>query len=102
MPRKFKLDSRGIAEVLRSAPVASEIQSLGSSVASNVGAPTASGKPVEVRTRSRTAQGGRLSARPAVDITLAHPAGLAIEAKRGYLVKAAAASGLEVKKRRNR
>ena len=100
MARKLKLDSRGIAEVLRRAEVADAVESLGQSVKGNVGSPTASGKPVDVTTRSRTAAGGRLSARPAVDITLAHPAGLAIEAKRGYLVKAASAAGLEVKRRR--
>lgn len=99
-PSKIRLDSAGIGEVLASAAVAAKVSSLGSQVASAVGSPTASGEPVPVVTRSRTASGGRLKgSRPAVDITLAHVAGLAIEAKRGYLVKAAASAGLEVKRK---
>ena len=96
---KIRLDSDGIAEMLRSAPVETAVESLGRSVASAVGTPTASGKPIDVTTRSRTASGGRISARPAVDVTLAHPAGLAVEAKRGPLARGAASVGLEVRAR---
>lgn len=97
---RLRLDSAGIAAVLRSSEVAAQVNSLGDSVASNVGSPTATGEPIPVRVTHRTAAGGRLSARPAVDITLAHPAGVAVEAKRGPLANAAAAAGLEVKRRR--
>lgn len=96
---KIRLDSAGLAAVLRSAPVASAVEGLGASVAGAVGTPTASGRPIEVTTRSRIADGGRLSARPAVDITLADPAGLRVEAKRGPLARAAASQGLEVRRR---
>lgn len=96
---KIRLDSAGLAEVLNRAEVASLVESLGSSVAAAVGSPTAGGEPVDVVTRSRVASGGRLrGARPAVDITLAHPAGLRVEATRGPLARAAASVGLEVKK----
>lgn len=98
---KIKLDSAGIAAVLSSGPVAAEIQRLGSAVAAAVGTPTASGEPIPVKTRQRTASGGRLrGSRAAVDITLAHVAGMAVEAKRGPLVRAASSVGLEVKKQR--
>jgi hypothetical protein len=96
---KIRLDSDGIAEMLRSQRVEAAVESLGRSVESAVGTPTASGRPINVTTRSRTASGGRLSARPAVDVTLADPAGLAVEAKRGPLARAAASVGLEVRER---
>jgi hypothetical protein len=96
---KIRLDSAGIAEVLRRPAVANLVDDMASAVSANVGTPTASGRPLPVHRRSRTASGGRLSARPAVDVTIADPAGLAVEAKRGYLVKAAASAGLEVKKK---
>lgn len=96
---KIRLDSKGIAEVLRSSQVKGEVESLGRKVQAAVGAPTASGEPIPVERRSRVADGGRLSARPAVDVSLAHPAGMAVEAKRGPLVRAAASVGLEVKRK---
>lgn len=97
---KLRLDSAGIAAVLNSGAVAAEVEALGSAVSAAVGTPTASGRPIPVKRYTRTASGGRLrGSRPAVDIVLADPAGLAIEAKRGYLVKAAASAGLEVKRK---
>lgn len=96
---KIRIDSAGLSEVLNSAVVYAEIEVLASAVASAVGTPTASGKSIPVVKRSRTASGGRLrGVRPAVDITLAHTAGLAVEAKRGTLIQAASSVGLEVKK----
>ncbi|KUM41201.1 hypothetical protein [Arthrobacter sp. EPSL27] len=96
---KIRLDSAGIGEILASAAVKAEVEVLGSAVASAVGSPTASGKPIPVVKRSRIASGGRLKgSRPAVDITLAHVAGMAVEAKRGPLVKAASSVGLQVKR----
>jgi hypothetical protein len=78
--------------------VASELQSLADSIAGGINV-TAHDGPVEVTTRTRVASGGRISARPAVNVTLAHPGGLGIEAKTGALVKAAAAAGLQVKRK---
>lgn len=98
---KIRLDSNGIAAVLNSGPVASAVEGLGSAVSAAVGTPTASGRALPVHRRMRTASGGRLrGVRPAVDITIADPAGLAVEARRGYLVNAASAVGLEVKGRK--
>lgn len=96
---KIRRDSKGIAEMLASSEVAARVNALGSQVAGSINE-TADGEPVEVEVRSRTASGGRLSARPASDVMLAHPAGLRIEAKRGTLVRAAGGIGLEVKPRR--
>lgn len=94
---KIRLDSAGIAEVLASAAVSNLVEDLGSAVSAAVGSPTASGRPIPVKRYTRTASGGRLrGSRPAVDIVLADPAGLAVEAKRGPLVKAAASVGLQV------
>lgn len=98
-PSKVRIDSAGLAEVLASAEVTAAIEALGTAVAAAVGTPTASGKAIPVEKRSRTAQGGRLrGVRPAVDITLAHVAGMGVEAKRAPLTRAAASVGLEVKK----
>lgn len=97
---KIRLDSAGIAEVLNRAEVANMVEDLGSAVSAAVGTPTASGRQIPVQRRFRTASGGRLrGSRPAVDIILADPAGLAVEAKHGTLVKAAASVGLQVKKK---
>ncbi|WAB10787.1 hypothetical protein SEA_TUCK_12 [Arthrobacter phage Tuck] len=100
MARNIRLDSAGIAEVLNSAAVYAATQELASSVAGAVDA-SVDGEKIEVTQTTRVAQGGRLrSPRRAVDIHLAHPAGLRVEAKRGPLAKAAASRGLQVRKRR--
>ncbi|UJQ86801.1 hypothetical protein PQE16_gp11 [Arthrobacter phage Reedo] len=99
MASKIRLDRAGLAEVLDSAPVYAATMTLASSVASAVNA-TADGEPIEVKQRTRVASGGRLrSPRRAVDISLAHPAGLRVEAKRGPLARAAASRGLKVEGR---
>lgn len=98
---KLRLDRGGIAETLRSAKVASQVKSLGRSIASSVHLPDINGpQEAEVLVNDRTASGGRISARPAVDVTIAHPAGIRVEAKHGVLARAAAANGLQVKARR--
>lgn len=99
MARNIRLDSRGIAEVLNSAAVYAATQELAASVAGAVDA-SAGGEKIPVTRTTRVAAGGRLSARRAVDIHLAHPAGLRAEAKHGFLTRAAASRGLEVRKRR--
>ncbi|QOP65140.1 hypothetical protein PQD82_gp12 [Arthrobacter phage Phives] len=100
MAQKIRLDSRGIAEVLNSAAVYAATQELADSVAGAVDAEVG-GEKIDVTQSTRVAEGGRLrSPRKAVDIHLAHPAGLRVEAKRGPLAKAAASRGLQVRKRR--
>lgn len=99
MAKKIRLDSKGIAEVLNSAPVYAATQELAASIAGSVNA-SAGGEKIPVTRSTRVASGGRLSARRAVDIHLAHPAGLRAEAKHGFLARAAASKGLQVRKRR--
>lgn len=99
MAQRLRLDSAGIAEVLRSSKVTAAVSGLARGVASNVGTETAGGDPIPVQVRERVAEGPRLSARPAFDVTLAHPAGLRVEAKRSTLLRAAQAEGLEVRGR---
>lgn len=99
MATKIRLDSKGIAAMLNSREVAGAVSSLASSVASGAEGATAGGDSIPVQTRTRTASGGRLSPRTAVDVTLAHPAGLRVEALRGTLVRAASSAGLEVTSR---
>lgn len=88
---RIRLDHPGIAEVLNSAEVAAAIAGLAASVAANArsdGAVARNGVPVEVSTYTTD--------RSAASVALAHPAGLAIEAKHGSLIRAAGAAGLEV------
>lgn len=99
MDVKLRLDSKGIAAALRQSGVVSAIAEAGAAVKGNVNSPIAHDGPVEVRLGSRTAAGGRLSARPAATVTLAHPAGLGFEGRNGTLARAASAAGLEVKAR---
>lgn len=92
-----RLNSRGIAEVAKSAEVAREITALAERVADNVrgqgirveGMPGDAALPVEVT--SYTTDRARSS------VTITHAAGLAVQAKHGALTKAAAQAGLEVR-----
>ena len=93
MAQKLRLDSAGIAEVLRSAKVAGLVEDAATSVGANVSETVRSGEPLPVRVAGYT------SDRAAASVTLAHPAGLGMEAKRGTLSRAASAAGLEVRSR---
>lgn len=90
MAARLRLDHPGIAEVLKSAPVASLIELAAESVASNVDEHARDGQPIRVLVETYTTD------RAAAAVTMAHPAGLPIEAKRGSLARAASAYGLEV------
>lgn len=90
MAAKIKLDKAGMTAILKSGEVAAEVRSAASAVAGNIDE-TASGEPIEVLT-----DGDMHTDRAAAHVTLAHPAALRVEAKRGTLVRAAAAAGLEV------
>jgi len=93
MAKKIKLDYAGLGEVLKSSEVQASVDTLAAQAAALVDE-TASGKPVPVRTSSFKTD------RAVAAVTLAHPAGLAVEAKRGALARAAAAIGLEVTERK--
>lgn len=93
---EIRLNSAGIAAILASPEVAAMTGSAASAVASSIHETARGGEEVPVLVRSRTAVGSRLSERTAYDVTLAHPAGLGIQATRGTLTRAAAEAGLEV------
>jgi hypothetical protein len=90
---KLRLDRPGIAEVLQSAAVAAVIEGAAQSAAGNVSETARNGDAIPVKVSTYTTD------RAAAAVTLAHPAGLGIEAKRGSLSRAAAAAGLEVTSR---
>lgn len=94
MPKKLRLDSKGIGAMLKSAGVASVVESAAEATAANVGAITAHGGetvPVEVTTGTTD--------RAVARVTLTHAAGLGLQAKYGTLTKAASAAGLQVRGR---
>jgi hypothetical protein len=91
---RIRLDSGGIAEVLKSAKVASAVGSLAEGVAAAVRADAAvqrNALPVEVDRYTTD--------RAAAAVTITHPAGLPVEAKHGSLTRAAAGRGLDVRSR---
>ena len=106
MAQKIKLDHDGIGAMLQSEKVASAIVQLGDKVAAVAGGQTVTGATrggsaaLPVLVEPYTASGPKLSPRPGVQVMLAHPAGLRVEAKYGVLTKSAAAVGLEVKPRK--
>ena len=86
-----KLDHRGIAALLKSAEMHGVINTVTNGVAAKVRGMEPS-YPVEVQVVTTDRAHGI--------VAIAHPAGDAIQAKRGSLTKAAAQAGLEVKDRR--
>jgi hypothetical protein len=88
---KVRLDSPGILEMLQSEDVALAVEELAETVASSIDETARNGDPIPVRTGSFT------SDRAGASVTLAHPAGIGLEAKYGTLSTAARAAGLDVK-----
>jgi hypothetical protein len=88
MATRVTLDTAGIGNMLRSAPVAAAIAALTRAVAGNV---QARGRPVTT--------GAGTTDRAVGQVSIAHPAGRAMQAKYGTLTRAAAAAGLEVRAR---
>ncbi len=100
MASNIKLNRAGIAALAKSAEVRGMVDSAAEAVAANVrslgigvgdrdGGPREA--PLPVKTRSFTTD------RAAASVILAHPAGIAVQAKHGALTKAASAAGLEVR-----
>lgn len=88
---KITLDHGGMAEMLKSGPVAGAVRDRAEFTAADArsnGSVQRHGVPVEVRSYTTD--------RAASSVTLAHAAGLPIEAKYGVLTSAAASAGLEV------
>lgn len=92
----FRPDRGGIRAVLNSGEVASAVNSLAHKIAANV---EGAGQKVSGDEDLPVVVDEYTTDRSAASVTLAHPAGLAVQAKHGLLTKAAAAAGLEVKSR---
>lgn len=90
---KIRLDSPGIAAMLRSREVASAVHAQAEAVAAHVDPQLSSGEHMDVQVNDHTTD------RAVSYVVLAHPAGLRDQAKHGTLTKAASAAGLEVKAR---
>lgn len=104
MPRKIRLNSRGIAAVLKSAEMRRATNAAAEQVAANVEAQNikvgdADGgkheKPLPVKVTPGVSDRARAT------VALAHPAGQAVQAKHGALTKAAAQAGLDVNGRQS-
>ena len=99
MPDNVKLNHAGVAALLKSGEMADMVNAAAEEVAANVRAQgqTVGGfegdngdiaLPVKVTPYTTD--------RAAATVALAHPAGIAVQAKHGALTKAAAAAGLDV------
>jgi len=89
---KVRLDRGGMAAVLKSQKVRAATQAAGGAVAANLDGIESHEGPVEVVLDDYT------SDRAVVGVTLAHASGVALQAKRGVLTKAAREAGLDVGK----
>jgi hypothetical protein len=87
---KVELDHEGIGEMLKSYPVRQEVMGAARQIAAHVEASFPE-LPVEVHAYTTD--------RAAASVVIAHPAGLAVQAKHGALTRAASAEGLEVTER---
>ena len=99
MARRVRLNSRGIARILKAPEMQRATERAAEAVAENVRAQgIAVGdmdggkreKPLPVTVTMSTTD------RAHANVTLAHPAGAAVQAKHGALTKAAAQAGLDV------
>jgi hypothetical protein len=94
VPRpKIKLNSAGIAAMLQSDEVSVAVTGLAESVMANVALPAPHNSRMDVEVDSYTTD------RAASAVTIAHAGGLGVEAKYGVLGRAAAAAGLQVRRR---
>ena len=85
---KIKLDHAGIASILKN-EMRGPVEAAAAAIAANVD--VGSVTEAQVTVRSYTTD------RAACAVSIAHPAGLAIQAKYGSLTKAAASVGLQVR-----
>jgi len=99
MAKNVRLDHSGLGEILKSAEMHKLVQDATEKLAENVreqgitvGAMEGSGEiPLPVEAQMTTTDRAHGS------VVLAHPAGIAVQAKHGALTKAASQEGLEVK-----
>lgn len=104
MANRIKLDHRGIAAILKSAPmvaatkvaaeqVAQKVRDQGIKVGDSDGGPREVDLPVEVTMHTTD--------RAHANVTITHAAGASVQAKHGALTKAAAQVGLDVRARKS-
>lgn len=101
MPDNVKLNHAGVAAILKSGEMAALVNGAAEEIAANVraqgqkvGALEGSGEidlPVTVSPTTTD--------RAHASVALAHPAGIAVQAKHGALTRAAAAAGLDVRQK---
>lgn len=100
---RVNINRAGVAAILKSAPVAAAVRAAAEQVAQNVrdqgikvgdrdGGPHEYDLPVTVTMVTTD--------RAHANVTIAHPAGEAVQAKHGALTKAAAQAGLDVRERK--
>lgn len=88
-----RLDHAGLAQALKSAEMAEAVRARADEVAENArgqGLTASGGESIPVEVEEYTTD------RAAASVTLAHAAGMGMQAKYGVLTKAAAEAGLEV------
>lgn len=94
MLTKLELDHAGIAELLKSSGIRSLVDGAAADIAGIV---EGQGQMVNNGTEALpVVVDSYTTDRHAASVTLAHPAGLAVQAKHGTLTRAAAGAGLEV------
>ena len=89
----YKSDRAGLKALLKSGEMAALVDPKARQIAANVDNQLSRGEEVPVVVDEYTTD------RRAASVTLAHAAGLAMQAKYGTLTRAASAAGLEVKSR---
>lgn len=94
-----KLNSAGVAAIAKSAGVRGLVDAAAEAVAANVrelniGVGDRDGGPREIALPVKV--GNSTTDRATASVILAHPAGIAVQAKHGALTKAASAAGLSV------
>lgn len=100
MASRIRLNHKGVEEILKSAPMAAAVKDAAEKIAQNVrdqgikvgdrdGGPHEYALPVTVTMVTTD--------RAHANVTIAHPAGESVQAKRGALTKAAAQAGLNVR-----
>jgi hypothetical protein len=92
MANAIKLDWKAIEKILK-VQMKKRVEDAAEAIAANVDVGSVTDAPVQVRSVVTTNM--KLN-RARASVTIAHPAGIAMEAKYGTLRKAAAAAGFEV------
>lgn len=93
---KVKLNSPGMAEMLKSAAVAAAVHAAAEATAANL---RSDGAMTRLNITDAVAVNDYTTDRAATSVTITHPAGMGVEGKHGTLTTAARHAGLEVNKK---